>query len=144
MTTRTRILEILEKQRSASAAELSRALGVTPANIRHHLHALQEQGLVLVSAQRPLSKRGRPTLLYELASQASRHNLDGLAAALLSALLDGLPPAERDAALARLAGALLGEGAARPGTHLTRRLYQAVQQFNAMGYQARWEAHKQA
>jgi predicted ArsR family transcriptional regulator len=51
-TTRQRIIEHLQTKRHASAAELSLALQVTPANIRHHLAVLAGEQVVEVIGHR--------------------------------------------------------------------------------------------
>lgn len=137
-TTRQRILEQLKIKHSLSAAELSSTLGTTPANIRHHLGILLQEGVIEGAGQLRERRRGRPTRLYHLARQAHAHNLDSLAEALLDELLEGLTPAERQAALRRIARRL-----GNPSTssaNLTQRLNACVKLFNEMNYQARWEA----
>jgi predicted ArsR family transcriptional regulator len=142
-TTRQRIMEFLQFHRHASAAELSRALHVTAANIRHHLSILEEEGVVAVTGQRPASGRGRPVNIFALSQQASLHNLDRLASSLLRCWQAG----EKEAPpLKVLAAAMLEDGAEasssqQKASSQTRRLTQAVDRLNEMNYQARWEAH---
>ena len=136
-STRQRILEQISSKHSLSAAELSLALGTTPANIRHHLAILLKEGAIEILDRRPGASRGRPTYIYALAQQARAHNLDKLADALLLELLEGLQPGERLAALRRIAerlGKQAGSGS------LTGRLNTCVRLLNEMNYQARWEA----
>ncbi len=137
-TTRQRILEQIRVKHSLSAAELSITLGTTPANIRHHLGVLLQEGVIEVAGQRPGGGRGRPTHLYSLTQQARAHNLDQLADALLEELLEDLQPAERLAALKRIAKRLGGQPSASGS--LTQRLNACVMSLNEMNYQARWEA----
>ena len=161
-STRQRLLEYLEKQRAASAAELSRALQVTQADVRHHLGKLRKEGLVVridegqnqaiappTSASPGKSvrtgsvgKRGRPAGRYSLSNRRLGDNLEALTGALLEQALEGLPTAERRPALQRLAARLAG--GALPAGRLAQRLYVAIQRLNAMHYQARWEAHAEA
>lgn len=137
-TTRQRILEQIRVRHSLSAAELSITLGTTPANIRHHLGVLLQEGAIEISSQRPGGGRGRPTHLYSLTQQARAHNLDKLAGALLDELLAGLQPEAQLAALQRIA-IRLGRQPGGGGT-LTKRLNNCVQIANEMNYQAVWEA----
>jgi predicted ArsR family transcriptional regulator len=137
-TARQRILDQIRSKRSCSAGELSLALGTTPANIRHHLAILLNEGAIELVDQRRGAGRGRPTRLYALARQAHAHNLDKLAGVLLQELLEGLQPEERMAAILRIADRL-GEPAGATGS-LTQRLNACVQLLNDMNYQARWEA----
>lgn len=150
-TSRKLILDYLHQKPLTTAAELSRALKMTPANVRHHLRVLIEEGAVEVAERGPSRGRGRPTLLFALTQQSQSHYLDGLAHVLLKMHLDERSGEERSLALQQIARFLAAseehqtaaQQAHLPGS-LTHRLYQAVQRLNQMGYQARWEAHSQA
>jgi len=139
-TTRQLLVEHLHLRRTASADELARALKVTPANIRHHLAALQSEGVVEQIGQRSASGRGRPVQLFSLVEQASRNNLALLAKILLQELDQVNPLAERQELFKRLASNLLGSEKT-PARNPAQRYYQAILQLNALNYQARWEAH---
>jgi len=145
------ILEHLQHKPLTTTAELSRALKMTPANVRHHLRVLIDEGAVEVAEQGRSPRRGRPTLLYVLTQQSQSHNLDGLAHALLKALLDDRSDDERSLALQKIANLLAAvedrQQAPQQGSplgSLTNRLTQAVQHLNELGYRARWEAHSEA
>jgi predicted ArsR family transcriptional regulator len=134
--TSEQILNILERQRTATAAQLSRSLQVSAADIRFHLGQLAEAELVEIAGMQRTGERGRPRRLYRLASRARAANLSGLARALLQVIEQQLG-AQGMADTARML-------ADRPREVITpagRRLYQAVQQLNDLHYQARWEAH---
>jgi predicted ArsR family transcriptional regulator len=139
-TTRQRIIDHLKGKHLASAAEIGGALGVTPADVRHHLGILLAEGAVQESSQRRGGGRGRPTKLYTLSGLVQQHNLDGLSDALIAEFISPLAEEQRQAALQSVARRLSGTSQPQPG-HLTRRLYACVQRLNEMGYQARWEAH---
>jgi predicted ArsR family transcriptional regulator len=143
-TSRQRLLEHIRKNRPVSVQDLSLALQMTPANVRHHLSILGEQGLVEICAQRTTPGGGRPAYLYDLSKQAQGSNLEPLAAALLEELAGRLNRADylellHQAARRLTAGGLPGGGS--PGGSLTRRLSAAVRWLNERHYQARWEAH---
>ena len=142
-TTRQLILDYLERNQITSAVEISHALDMTPANARHHLSTLLDQGVVQVVGQQPKRRRGRPTLLYALTAQASQHNLDQLSHALLAEILSHLPPEQRQVSLKQIAIRLQGEDSTKPAS-LTQRLYRAVNRLNQMRYQSRWEARAEA
>ena len=142
-TTRQQIIQHLQEKNVATASEIGNALGVTPANIRHHLAILKNEGVVQIIGQRPTTRRGRPTHLYTLVHQAQRHNLDGLASAMLDEFISFLSPEDLDSALEQLSNRLLKEQTP-PKSNLTQRLYQAVTQLNQLNYRARWEAHAKA
>ncbi|RMF45129.1 MAG: ArsR family transcriptional regulator [Anaerolineae bacterium] len=139
--TRQQILEYLERNQRATAKELSRALKVTPANVRHHLRILLEDNWIEpVETRRPRG-RGRPTQVYALAPQWQADNLSGL----LHALLKQIPPEGRTAAFESLSKALSdAQPPLPPERHLTHHLIQTVKCLNTMHYRARWEAHATA
>ena len=141
-TSRQRIIEYIQSKDVVTALEISRALHMTPANARHHLSILRDEGVVHVLGQRARSGRGRPYDLYCLWRPISLHNLDGLAGALLAEVYELENPEEQEEILERLALRLLPP----PPTerlNLTQRLSLSVQHLNRMNYQARWEAHAQ-
>jgi predicted ArsR family transcriptional regulator len=147
-TTRQQILEHLHSRRQTSAQEISRVLRMTPANARHHLNTLLDEGVIELSGQQPASGRGRPTRLYRLTQPAHRHSLDRLASALLEELAALLPPEGLESCLGRIAGRLQGEAArlesggrgASPRP-LPLALFDTVRRLNELNYAARWEAH---
>ena len=134
--TRQQIVEYLQTNRTATPIELSRALQVTAANIRHHLKQLKQNGLVEVVGTQPLRGRGRPMKLYSLTENALQHNLEGLASALLHTLPND--PDLKGEKLAEIAANLLGDYA--PSANMHARLNQAVEHLNALQYLAAWEA----
>jgi len=143
-SSRKQILDYLQSKDLASASELSHALKMTTANVRHHLRVLAEEGAIEVISQRPAQGRGRPALLYNLTQQAHRHNLDGLASAMLETLVTSQSSEGRSEALQQIARALASAGNQKTPVHLTQRLFRAIQRLNEMGYQAHWEAHREA
>jgi predicted ArsR family transcriptional regulator len=140
---RPRILETLQSTPAASAAALSRVLGVGASDIRQHLSILLNQASVTIIGQRPAFGRGRPAQLYALTQPASPNNLEELAASLLAELLEGQPPADQPAVLRRLARRL-SASASPASKNPTQRLYAAIHQLNAMNYRAQWEARSDA
>jgi predicted ArsR family transcriptional regulator len=140
---RQRILAYLQTHPGVSAGEMARALRVTPANIRHHLSILISDGRAKVLGERRLAGPGRPLQVYGLGDVAVGDNLSGLADAVLSQWLAGLPPEEQDSALRTLAAQLAALAAGEPGGAVTRRLALTIERLNALHYQSRWEAHAQ-
>lgn len=141
-TTRQRLLDYLEIHKVATAAELSRSLQVTPADIRHHLALLRKEGLVETAGERPPQGRGRPAGLFRLSRQLLGENLSLLAGALLAETLEGKPEAERRDLLKRIAARLAGER--HTAGHLSQRLFLATRRLIELQYKARWEAHSAA
>jgi predicted ArsR family transcriptional regulator len=102
-TTRLRILDHIRRHQTASVRELSHSLGMTGANIRHHLAVLESNDLIEMVSQRR-EGRGRPRMVYGLSRHALGDGLDELSAALLGEWLAGLPDREQEAGLRSLAG----------------------------------------
>ncbi len=134
---RQRIHYLLAERHTASAPEFSRMLGVTEANVRHHLGVLARAGQVEVVGETPGGGRGRPVHRYMLTRAAQPHALGRLAGALLEDLGGGQ---RQTAGLARLAKRLAGEAEERRGP-LTGRLTHAAERLTALGYESHWEAH---
>lgn len=142
-TTRQRILDFLQIKQAASAAELSRAIHLTRANIRHHLTILVSEGVIEVISLRPTGGRGRPIQVYGLTQQALQHNLDGLSAALLEEYKRRMQPDAYEDFLKRIA-AQLTMGRQVESRNPSQRLLMAVRHLNQMNYHARWEARAHA
>jgi predicted ArsR family transcriptional regulator len=146
-TSRQRVLEYVESHRAVTATDIGQALGMTPANARHHLAILQEQGSIKVIGQRRKGGKGRPTQVFGPASQFAGNNLDRLSSALLAEAEQNLNPGAYQDYLKRVANRLIAPPALdgqRRGAHLSQRLYEAIQQLNKRRYYARWEAHAHA
>ena len=138
-STRAGILEYLKKYKTATALELGKALNFTAANIRHHLHILEEAGRVQVVGQRKPPAPGRPTDVYSLTSHTLGDNTTGLLLSVLKTWNQD-PSAEDDRHLRLVAEQLAGnlQGDTRSPVSLLNR---AVQRLNQLQYQASWEAH---
>jgi len=137
--TRLRILDYLRKQQSASVHELSSALAMTGANVRHHLGVLEANELIELVSQRR-EGRGRPVNVYGLSRRVLGDGLDGLAGAMVAVYLQEVSAQVRESGLRAVALRLGGNNAPGPATLLPRRLTMAVDRLNELHYQARWEA----
>jgi predicted ArsR family transcriptional regulator len=137
---RQKILSYIIEQRRVTVEELSKVMRVTPANIRHHLSILIQQGSVKVIGQKPAGAKGRPAQIYAASQQTEQHNFDQLCAALLDTLAHIVDPGDQDRWLQILADFLSPESIPE-STNPTRRLYAAIKALNSMNYQAHWEAH---
>jgi len=69
-TTRRAILNLLKREGALRAADVARALSLTPAAIRLQLAHLEEDGLLVREEDAPSGRRGRPTYLYRLSPAA--------------------------------------------------------------------------
>ena len=132
LTARHKVLAYLNKTRTASAREISRALKMPPANVRHHLRVLVSDGRLEVAPVREHDGRGRPEKVYSLPRAALGDNLSVLAEALLA-------EASSNLRIEELARHLAGDSNFA-GQALARRLNLIVEKLNQMNYHARWEA----
>ncbi len=141
-STRQRLLDILKSRPNTTAAELSRALKLTQADVRHHLSNMVDEGLVVATGYQRGGRRGRPARKFSLAAAALKDNFDLLSSALLAVSLQNISSPDRMVFLRDVAAQLVGKHAS--GGPLAQRLVGAVVRLNELGYQARWEAHTDA
>jgi predicted ArsR family transcriptional regulator len=101
--TRDRVTQLLLEQGAATAAELGKTLGLSPAAIRKHLDAMLADGDV-VARERPVRgsrRRGRPAKVFTLTDaarlRAGGHTYDGMASSALRWIARTGGPAAVDA-----------------------------------------------
>jgi len=132
MTARQKVLTYLNKNRTASAREISRSLKMSAATVRHHLRVLASDGRLEEEAVRPRDGRGRPEKMYSIPRAALGDNLSALSEALLA---EAGSKVRMDAVAKRLAGE--SDLASQP---IAKRLNLVVEKLNQMNYHAKWEA----
>lgn len=132
MTARQKILSYLTRNRSASAREVSRALKMSAATVRHHLRVLVSDGRLEVASVRGRDGRGRPEKVYSIPRAALGDNLAALSEALLAEAGMGVK-------MEALAKRLVGDSNFKDHI-LSKRLNLIVEKLNQMNYHARWEA----
>lgn len=140
LSTRERIISYLSENQQASAQSLSRAWGLTRADIRYHLSALEADGMIEMvprAAGRPAG-RGRPEQFYRLKTENAPHNLGGLCAAVLSVLAHTADAEAREGLYRQVAGQMAASW--QMPANLVHRLNAAAHRLNQNGYRARWEA----
>ena len=141
ITARQKVLAYLKKNRSASAAQIGRALQMSAANVRHHLSVLCSDGRVVMLAEAPKGGRGRPVKLYGLSESLIGNNLASLSDLALTEWLGKLSPAKRGEAMAVIAKALASQlGQINSNVLMAKRLAFVIEKLNTLYYQARWEA----
>lgn len=151
-TSRQKLLEYIRQHHIVTAIEISRAMQMTGANVRHHLSILEQQGVVCVIGQKMDQVRGRPALVYGLTELVKEQNLARLASALWEVFVQPLTPEAQGDIMRRLALCLVTDvenrikktSAVNAAHTLTQRFYLAVMVLNNLCYQARWEAHRQS
>ena len=131
-TARQKVLTYLTKNRTASAREVSRALKMTAATVRHHLRVLSTDGRLEVDSERRRDGRGRPEKVYSIPRAALGDNLSALSKALLT---EAGSKVKMDALARHLAGE--SDFVSQP---IAKRLNLVVEKLNQMNYHARWEA----
>ncbi len=140
-TSRQKVIAYLGQHKGASALEISRALQVTPANIRYHLSILRTDGRVQCLGSRQDLGRGRPIQVYAIGETAFDDNLAQLVDILLDLLGTSTSREDHEQMLKTLAARLLPILPEQKLGHITRRLAITIDQLNKHGYEARWEAH---
>jgi predicted ArsR family transcriptional regulator len=131
-TARQKVLTYLTKNRTASAREISRALKMSAATVRHHLRVLTSDGRLEVDSVRPRGGKGRPEKIYSLPRAMLGDNLSVLSEALLTEAGSSV----RVEALAKY----LAGGSDFKNQPIAKRLNLIVEKLNQMNYHARWEA----
>ena len=138
-TTRSKILEYLKKQQTASVWDMSNALAMTGANIRHHLASLKSEGLVEIFSQ-SRDGRGRPENRYGISRRLRGDCLAELAAVLLDVWLGTTSESVLESGLRSVAVKMARAGSPDPRVSLTNRLIGMISRLNELHYQAGWEA----
>ena len=131
-TARQKILAYFAKSRTASTREISRALQMSGATVRHHLRVLASDGRLELASVRGRDARGGPEKIYSLPRAALGDNLAALSDALLT---EAGPRVQVETLATRLVGE--ASSANRP---LAKRLSLTVEKLNQMNYHAHWEA----
>jgi len=134
-SSRHKVLAYLTRTRTASVREISRALKMSAANVRHHLRVLVSDGRLELMAVEEHNRRGRPEKLYSLPRAALGDNLAALSDALLA-------EAGMKVRVETLAKRLAGEFDFA-GQPIVKRLNLVIEKLNQMNYHARWEAGRE-
>jgi DeoR family transcriptional regulator, suf operon transcriptional repressor len=134
-TARHKVLTYLNKTRIASVRDISRALKMSAANVRHHLRVLTSDGRLEMNSVKAREGRGRPEKMYSIPRAALGDNLSALSEALLT-------EAGTSVRMEALAKRLTGESNFK-SQPVAKRLILVVEKLNQMNYHARWEAGPQ-
>jgi predicted ArsR family transcriptional regulator len=135
VTARQKVLVYLTKNKTASAREVSRALKMSAATVRHHLRVMTSDGRLELSFVRGREGRGRPEKVFSLPQSALGDNLSVLGDAVLT---EAGASVNMKALAKRIAG-----GSNFETQPLAKRLNLSVEKLNGMNYHARWEAGPQ-
>ena len=139
--TRERILQTIRAGGQATIAGLVEAISISHISVRHHLAALQAEGLVTASEVR--HGVGRPHLAYSLTEAAIERapapQYVRLSGRLLDELKASMPPDGIEAMFTRMAEGIVAEYAAKlEGKSLEEKMELLVEMLGAEGFTARW------
>jgi predicted ArsR family transcriptional regulator len=145
--TRRYILDILREKREATVDEIvdhlhqRRGKEITPVTVRHHLHLLLQDALIVSPLLRRKSSPGRPQHVYALTEKAKDYfptNYEGLAGTILEQIQSQFPPATVNVILEGVAESMMADVEV-DGLSVTERLAVAVDHLNKQGYDAHLE-----
>ncbi len=144
-STRIKILEYLQQKQTATTAELSHVIGLTEANIRHHLQILLTESVIKIAGTRRAHKRGRPVIIYQLEAHAVQSNINVFINAIIEVFIR-TQPVDKHPTLYRMIALeiISSETEYQIPKTIPGKLIYAIQWLNEMNYNARWEAHSQA
>src|SRR3990172_5365669 len=139
-TPREQILHAIKSGRKTTIADLAETLGISPISVRHHLSALQAEGLVLSAEVR--HGVGRPHLTYSLTEAAlerfpAKYVL--LSERLLDELKASLPAQAIETIFAHMAEGVVAESSTQlRGKSLKEKMELLVEMLGAEGFMAKW------
>jgi len=138
--TRDRILKHIKSCGQAGISELADTLGLSPVSVRHHVSALQAEGLIQsVEVRRGV---GRPHLLFSLTDKAHERfqtRYLQFSERLLDELKATLTPAAIEAMFTRMAEGMVAEyGQQTRGKSLEEKMDVLVAMLGAEGFMAKW------
>ena len=145
--TREHILRLLKESGRSTVDELSRALGLTPVTVRHHLDILRGEGLVAAPLVRRRKAPGRPQHVYTLTEDASKHfpkRYDHLASMMLTELRALLSPEDLEAMMERIGLRIADQAEVPADADTETKLVSIVEYLNERGYLASWEEEEGA
>ena len=140
-STRDLILHTLKAAAQSNIESLAVAADVSPITVRHHLNALQADGLIEVESVR--RKVGRPFYVYSLTEKGNElfpQKYFSLTNRLLEELKDRLPPETVNEIFISLVKRILQERAGEfENLSLEDRLNYVIHLLGTEGFLARWE-----
>jgi predicted ArsR family transcriptional regulator len=146
--TRRYILDILREKGEATVDEIvgdlqqRRGKDITPVTVRHHLHLLQQDALIISPLLRRKTSPGRPQHVYALTEKAKDFfptNYERLAGKIIEQLQMQFPSSAVNVILEGMAESIASE-VSLEGLSLTARLTIAVEHLNKQGYDAHLES----
>ncbi len=140
-STRDLILHALKATAQSSIETLAKAADISPVTVRHHLNALQAEGLIEVESVR--RKVGRPYYVYTLSEKGNElfpQKYFSLTNRLLEELKDRLPADTVNEIFISLVERMMEERAGEfEGLPFEERLNYVINLLGTEGFLARWE-----
>ena len=140
-------MRLLKESGRSTVDDLSRALGLTPVTVRHHLDILRGEGLVAAPLVRRRKAPGRPQHVYTLTEDAGKHfpkSYDHLASMMLTELRSLLSPEDLEGMMERIGLRIAGQAELPPDADTQTKLVSIVAYLNERGYLASWEEEEDA
>lgn len=141
-STRLKIQEYFLKHQVATSEELSRALGLTRADIQYHLQEMVSDQIVeLVYVKEKKRHPGRPARLYQLSPRYQPNNLEHLLISMFYEFIEkSETDAEKEKKLRDLANRMFPPCQEEPSQPMSLRLNRVIEILNRHHYRAHWEA----
>lgn len=140
-STRELILHALKEAAQSNIESLAEAADISPVTVRHHLNALQADGLIEVESVR--RKVGRPYYVYSLTDKGNDlfpQKYFSLTSRLLEELKERLPADTVNEIFVSLVEKMLEERAGEfEGLPFEERLNYVIKLLGTEGFLARWE-----
>lgn len=140
ITSRTRVLDTLRKYHTLTAYEISRYLGMTSANVRHHLKMLKQDELVEEIKTSKYKEKGRPEKIYRINTKTKGIALEIICDILLSLLKDPSSQRINNEILYEISAQLTKKINLKEISGFQPRLSNSIEKLNFLLYQAEWEA----
>ena len=139
-STRQKILNAVQKHQVITVSEITIYLDLRPANIRHHLSILMDEGLVEGLDSRKREGRGRPETIYSVSRIFKEDGLSSLTDGILRVWGLSLTNDDLNRNIKALAHQLAGVAGEIKYTGITKRLSTNMEYLKKLRYQAHWEA----
>jgi len=140
ITSRQKVFEVIRKHQVVTVSELNHFLEMTPANIRHHLSVLKEDGLVERIDSRKKLGRGRPEAVYAVSNVFIEDGLETLIEGILKLWFSTISPDQVNQNIQALARHLAGDGVSVGNIPINKKLTKCMSFLSDLYYKAQWEA----
>ena len=140
VTSRKRIFTTIKKHQLITVSEMCFYLDLNPANVRHHLSILKDEGLVEETELRRQSGRGRPEYVYSVSRVFKEEGLEVLLGGILRIWRVDKNEDALNLNIRELARQLAGNADEIQYSTITKRLSLCMDHLNKLHYQAQWEA----